>query len=141
MSRQRQGFSSAPSDQDPVTEETIAAVQRWAQALNRQDVDGVMAAMTDDCVFESSYPQPDGTRYEGQNEVRAVWEEFFRASPHSVFETEELAAVGERCIFRWVHRWIDSDGNPEHCRGMDVLRVRDGRVAEKLVYYKRGSPR
>ena len=97
--------------------------------------------MTDDCVFDSSYPEPDGTRYEGQDEIRAVWEEFFRASPHSVFETEELAAAEARCILRWVHHWRDPDGRAAHCRGIDVLRVRDGKIAEKLVYYKRGAPR
>ncbi len=101
----------------------------------------MMAAMSDDCVFDSSYPEPDGTRYEGQEAIRAVWENFFRASPHSVFETEEMSAAGDRCIVRWVHRWTDVDGLQRHCRGIDVLRVKNGKVSEKLVYFKRGSPR
>lgn len=141
MSQQRQTANGSPGNQDAISAATIAAVQRWGEAVNRQDLDGVMAAMNEDCVFDASYPQPDGTLFQGQEAVRAVWEEFFRASPHSVFETEEMSASGDRCIFRWVHRWIDDDGKPAHSRGIDVMRVREGKVAEKLVYYKRGSPR
>jgi ketosteroid isomerase-like protein len=29
-----------------------------------------------------------------------------------------------------------SDGQPWHLRGVDVFRVRDGKVAEKLAYVK-----
>ncbi len=141
MAQLPQHASSTPGNLDALTAETIAVVQRWGEAVNRQDVDAVMALMSDDCVFDSSYPEPDGTRYEGQAAIRAVWEQFFRASPHSVFEAEEISGAGDRCIFRWVHRWIDDDGRPAHSRGIDVMRVREGKVAEKLVYYKRGSPR
>ena len=141
MTQRQQGASSNPGISDALTAETIAVVKRWGEAVNRQDIDGVMAAMSDDCLFDSSYPEPDGTRYEGQEAIRAVWVNFFRASPNSVFETEEMSAAEDRCIFRWVHRWIDVDGLPRHCRGIDVLRVENGKVAEKLVYYKRGSPR
>jgi len=60
--------------------ETLAAVDRFNEAFNRHDVDAVMAAMTDDCVFESTSP-PHGERVEGQAAVRAFWEGFFTSSP------------------------------------------------------------
>ena len=37
---------------------------------------------------------------------------------------------------RWIYRWVDGDGKPGHVRGVDVFRVRDGKVAEKLSYVK-----
>ncbi len=141
MTQKPQHASSTTENLYSLTAETVAVAQRWGEAVNRQDVDGVMALMSDDCVFDSSYPEPDGTRYVGQAAIRAVWEQFFRASPHSVFEPEEISGAGERCIFRWVHRWLDAESKPQHCRGVDILRVRNGKVSEKLVYYKRGSPR
>ena len=131
---------SAQEIQDAVTAETIAAVQRFGAAFNRQDLDAVMAAMTEDCVLESSYPLPDGTRYEGQAAVRANFARVFRSSPHSVYEMEELFAAGARCVVRWVHRWIDPEGQSAHQRGVDILRVRNGKVAEKLYYVKQGVP-
>ena len=71
------------SEEAPMTsssDDTVAAVERFNDAFNRHDVGAVMAAMTDDCVFENTSP-PDGQRYEGQAQVRAAWEEFFAASP------------------------------------------------------------
>ena len=51
---------------------TLAAVDRFNEAFNRHDVDAVMDAMTDDCVFESTSP-PAGERHVGQAAVRAAW--------------------------------------------------------------------
>ena len=95
-----------------------------------------MAAMTDDCVFESTYPPPDGQRFEGQEAVRAAWEDLFRSSPDATFETEELFVVDDRCTARWIYRYTGVDGTTHHIRGVDVFRVRDGKVAEKLSYVK-----
>ena len=57
---------------DPVAAATLAAVERFNAAFDRHDVAGVMAAMTEDCVFENTMPPPDGARFEGQAAVRAV---------------------------------------------------------------------
>lgn len=119
-----------------MTAATLAAVDRFNAAFNRHDVDAVMAAMTDDCVFENTMPPPDGERVEGQAAVRAVWEAFFRASPHARFEVEERFAAGDRCTIRWRYTWGDADGDAGHVRGVDLFRVRDGKVAEKLSYVK-----
>jgi len=115
---------------------TLAAIDRFNRAFARHDVDGVMAAMTDDCVFEGTSPAPDGERFEGQAAVRAFWERFFRSSPHAAFETEDLFAAEDRAVATWVYRWRDAHGGVGHVRGVDVFRVRDGKVAEKLSYVK-----
>lgn len=121
---------------DEATAATISAIERFNDAFGRQDVDAVMAAMTDDCVFENTNPPPDGTRYEGQAAVRRAWQDFFASSPHAVFDTEEMFAAGDRCVVRWTYRWKESDGSDGHVRGVDLFRVRDGLVAEKLSYVK-----
>jgi ketosteroid isomerase-like protein len=114
---------------------TLAAVERFNDAFNRHDVDAVMLAMTDDCVFENTNPPPDGARYEGAVAVRAFWEKFFAANPTAHFDAEEIIVAGDRCIVRWIYRKM-KDGNPWHLRGVDVFRVRDGKVAEKFSYVK-----
>jgi ketosteroid isomerase-like protein len=115
---------------------TLAAVNRFNDAFNRHDTDAVMAAMTDDCVFENTDPPPDGERSVGQAAVRQAWEQFFASSPNAVFETEEIFAAGDRCVVRWLYRWGDSSGVAGHVRGVDVMKVRDGKVAEKFAYVK-----
>jgi len=120
---------------DTRTVETVAAVERFNEAFNRHDVDAVMAAMTDDPVFDRPSPAPDGARFEGRAAVRAYWEQFFANAPDARFETEEIFACGDRCVVRWIYRKT-KDGQPWHLRGVDLFRVRDGKVAEKLAYVK-----
>ena len=92
--------------------------------------------MTEDCVFENTCPPPDGERYEGQDAVRGFWERFFTSSPDSRFTTEEIFASGDRCIVRWRYDWRSDNGPPGHVRGVDIFRIRGGKVAEKLAYVK-----
>jgi ketosteroid isomerase-like protein len=111
--------------------ETRLVIEQFNAAFNRHDVNAVMALMTDDCVFENTYPPPDGARFEGQAAVRALWEEFFRESPNAGFQSEEIIVAGDRCVVRWRYSW-----GAGHVRGVDVFRVRDGKVAEKFSYVK-----
>jgi hypothetical protein len=60
-----------------------------------------MAAMTEDCVFENTYPPPDGERCEGQAAVRAFWKKFFASSPNAVFEGGDMFACGDRAAVCW----------------------------------------
>ncbi|MDQ3655542.1 MAG: nuclear transport factor 2 family protein [Chloroflexota bacterium] len=119
---------------EPITTETI--VSRFNDAFNRHDVDAIMARMTDDCVFENTSPAPDGQRYVGQDEVRGFWEGLFASTPDVHFDTEDLFAAGDRCTVRWRYTFTTSEGTPGHIRGVDVFRIRDGKVAEKLAYVK-----
>ncbi|HLT46653.1 MAG TPA: nuclear transport factor 2 family protein [Rubricoccaceae bacterium] len=120
---------------DATTEATLDAVARFNEAFNAHDVDAVMALMTDDCLFDSTRPPPDGERVEGQAAVRAYWEAFFARSPQAHFEAEEVFGCGDRAVVRWTYRWV-RDGQPGRVRGVDVFRVRDGKVSEKRSYVK-----
>ena len=124
------------SSTDITTESTLTTIRRFNDAFNRHDVEAIMALMTDDCVFENTSPAPDGERYEGQQAIRAFWQRFFAGTPSARFETEDMFASGDRCTVRWRYTWAEADGTPGYVRGVDVFRVRDGKVAEKLSYVK-----
>jgi ketosteroid isomerase-like protein len=115
--------------------ETLAAVERFNAAFNRHDVDDVMQSMTDACLFENTNPPPDGNRLVGAVAVRAYWEKFFASNPDAFFEAEEIFVSDDRCVVKWIYRKT-KDGQPWHLRGVDIFKVRDGRVAEKLSYVK-----
>jgi ketosteroid isomerase-like protein len=119
-----------------LTVSTIEAINQFNDAFNRHDVQAVMALMTEDCIFDNTYPPPDGERFEGQEAVRHFWEEFFLSSPDADFQSEEMFALGDRCVIRWRYNWTNTDGSRGHVRGVDILRVRDGKVAEKFAYVK-----
>lgn len=115
--------------------DALAVVTDFDKAFGRGDVDAIMAMMTDDCVFENTYPPPDGERHVGQADVRQFWERFFGDTEAPRFETEEIFAAGDRVVARWRFTWGES-GSGGHVRGVDLFRVRDGKVAEKLSYVK-----
>ena len=108
----------------------------FSAAFGRGDVDAIMSLMTDDCVFEATGPAPDGVRVVGSEAVRAVWEDLFGTTKDALFAEEESFAAGDRAVLRWVFTWTNDDGSDGHVRGADLLRLRDGKVAEKLSYVK-----
>lgn len=126
---------SASLSADPATASTIDAINRFNDAFGRRDVAAIMQTMTEDCVFENTRPAPDGERIEGQQAVRDFWEKFFERSPEARFTTEDIFAAGDRGVVRWRYDWV-REGKAGHVRGVDVFRVRDGKVAEKLSYVK-----
>jgi ketosteroid isomerase-like protein len=115
---------------------THAAFAAFVAAFGRGDVDAIMALMTPDCVFEATGPAPDGVRHEGAEAVRAVWEELFGGTRDPRFTEEESFVAGDRGVLRWRFDWVEEDGSPGHVRGVDVVRLRDGKVSEKLSYVK-----
>jgi len=120
---------------DDATQATLEAVERFNDAFNRQDVDAVMTAMTEDCVFESTAP-PLGERHAGSPAVRAAWDSFFTSTPTAHFDSEDVIATGDRCVVQWRFTWKNDDGTTGTVRGVDIIRVRDGKVAEKFSYVK-----
>ena len=105
-------------------------IDRFNAAWGSHDLDAALALCTDDVVFESTGPAPDGERHQGQDAVRAAWKPIFDDANAS-FTTEDAFAAGDRFVQRWRYMWVDG-----HVRGVDVFRVRDGKVAEKLSYVK-----
>jgi uncharacterized protein (TIGR03086 family) len=112
---------------------TAAAVTRFDEAFGAHDLEALEAAMTDDCVFESTSP-PDGIRHTGRAAVRTALEEIFASSRHATFTVEELVVAGPRAFMRWRSRWDGS--HPGHVRFVDLYAVRDGQVGEVLAFVK-----
>lgn len=108
----------------------LAVVSAFGEAWVAHDLDATLALITEDCVFEATGPTPDGVRHVGPGAIRAAWRDIF-SDTGSQFETEETIVADDRIVQRWCYTW---DGG--HVRGVDVFKVRDGKVAEKLSYVK-----
>jgi ketosteroid isomerase-like protein len=122
-------------DRENMSASSLLVVEKFNAAFNRHNVDEVMDLMTEDCIFETTNPAPDGARLVGAVEVRGYWENFFARNPDARFETEEIFAVGDRCVVRWIYR-KSKDGKPWHLRGVDIFKIVNGKVAQKLSYVK-----
>jgi steroid delta-isomerase-like uncharacterized protein len=119
-----------------VLSRNASLLERFNDAFNRHDPEGMMALMTDECVFENTFPPPDGRRYQGQAAVKRFWEEFFESSPDAQIEIEEIFFCNDRGFQRWVYRWSDSRSVAGYIRGVDVFRFQDGKISEKFSYVK-----
>ncbi len=119
-----------------MSQDTLTTIAAFNDACNRADVEAMMAVTAEDVIFENTWPPPDGTRTTGREAFRAFWVDFFRDSKNPRFEAEEVIPAGDRCVTRWIYRWDNADGTSGHVRGVDVFKVRDGKVAEKLSYVK-----
>src|SRR5579864_2653080 len=114
---------------------TRATVDKFNDAFNRHDADGLAALLTDDTVFEDTSPAPDGRRIEGKAAVAGFWREWFGRNADAHFDGEEVIVSGNRATVLWVYRKV-RNGQPWHLRGVDVFTVRDGKIAAKLAYVK-----
>ena len=108
----------------------VETVERFGEAWTAHDLDAALAFLTDDCLFDATGPAPDGTAHRGPEAIRGAWRAIFD-DPDSQFETEELFACDDRVVQLWRYSWAGG-----HIRGVDVFRVRDGKVSEKLSYVK-----
>ena len=113
-------------------EQTLATIERFNEAFNRHDLDAVLKFMTDDIVFENS----SGGRFEGKVAVGGVLSRAFELMALGRFNTEEMFAYEERCVVRWVYTFNREDPTRGNVRGVDLFRVRNTKVAEKLSYVK-----
>jgi ketosteroid isomerase-like protein len=108
----------------------LEVVEKFGAAWTAHDLDAALALVTDDCVFDGTGPAPGGTRSVGKDEIKEAWHAIFD-DPYSRFDAEDTFAAGDRVVQLWTYSW---DGG--YVRGVDVMRVRDGKVSEKFSYVK-----
>ena len=117
-------------------ESSVRVVLEFNEAFNRHSVAGMVEQLSDDCVFEEADPAPDGTLFAGKQAINEFLNDFLCKSPHAHIEIEDIFGLGERCIMRWRYSWLKDDGDIGHIRGVDIFRVRNGLITEKLSYTK-----
>jgi len=113
-----------------VVTDALSVVENFGLAWAAHDLEAALALVTEDCVFDATGPAPDGMRHVGREAIRRAWGPIF-ADSNTRFEEEETFSAGGRVVQRWRYTW-----NGGHVRGVDVFRVRNGKVAEKLSYVK-----
>ena len=117
-------------------ESGMRVVLEFNEAFNRHDVAGMMQLLSDDCIFEETFPAPDGTVISGKNAIGELLQNFIRESSNAHIEIEEIFGLGFRCIMRWKYDWVDTSGKQGHVRGVDIFKLKDGLICEKLSYVK-----
>lgn len=117
-------------------EEPLRIVLRFTEAFNRHDLAAMVRLVSEDCVLETPSPAPDGSLVRGRDAAARFWQDFFRDSPQARVTIEETLSAGLRCVIRWRRDRGDTAGEESYVRGVDLFRVKDGLICEKLSYVK-----
>src|SRR5712692_10049110 len=99
----------------------VDLVIRFTDAFNREDLDGVMAFMADDAIYDEF----TGTRNQGKAAIRAAFEPQFRGDYGKMrFVTEDLFvdATAGKALIRWLCT-LETKRGPSAWRGLDILHV------------------
>ena len=116
---------------------TVAFLEAYGDAWNDHDADRIMAAMTEDCVFETGGgAAPWGTRFEGAAAVRARFEEVWRDIPDVRFDDARHFVSGDRGCSEWTLRGTTTDGKTVEVAGCDLFTFRGGKILIKSSYLK-----
>jgi len=113
-------------------------VVRFTDAFNANDLEGVMALMAEDAVYEEF----TGTINRGKAAIRAAFAPQFRGDFGKMrFDAEDLFvdATSGKALIRWVCR-LETKRGPAGWRGLDILHVENGLVKEKLTNAKAKVP-
>ena len=119
-------------------DEIINFINDWIFNWNRHDLESVLNGMTDDVEFEHW----TGKVTRGLHLLRRVWEPWFAAHGNFHFAVTNLYVDTKKqsVIFEWNLEWPSPEssfrGQREIRNGIDVLELRNGKVANKRSYIK-----
>lgn len=112
---------------------TREVLDRYNEAFRLHDPTLLHDLIADDCVIEDTSPAPDGMRREGGRACLARWSEL--AANRALEFTPEAAEIyGDLAVQPWLLRW--GNGENDGVRGVNLIRIRDGRIVEARGYVK-----
>jgi ketosteroid isomerase-like protein len=123
-------FTFAEAGPSQITAEVVG---RFIAAFQQKDPGAIRDLVAPDCVMETMQPAPNGQRVEGYEANVAFWQAMV-VDTVGTFEVEDVVICGDRATNRWRYRFGDDEESS--VRGVTLIRVRDGKIAEALAYAK-----
>jgi ketosteroid isomerase-like protein len=115
----------------------LAVVEAFFDAWNRHDIDGLMACVTEDCVFETAIgPEPCGTRHVGSAAVRQAFVQAWRTITDARWEIVRHLPCGNVIVSEWIFAGTQPDGSAVRANGCDILSFRGEKIAVKNAFRK-----
>lgn len=112
---------------------TREVLDRYNDAFRLHDPGLLTNLIADDCVIEDSGPAPDGLRREGGEACLARWSEL-AGNEALTFTPEQAEIHGDLAVQPWILTW--GEGDQDRLRGVNLLRIRGGRIVEARGYVK-----
>jgi ketosteroid isomerase-like protein len=116
--------------------DTTEVIRRFNDAFQRHEPKALVGLVAEECVLENTTPAPNGSRHVGREACLAVWEPLAKSTDTS-FDVENVVVQDDRALILWRYRWGRGDENS--VRGVNLMRVTNGKIVEALGYVKSGS--
>ncbi len=114
-----------------------AFVRRFYAVWQNHDVDGIADMFTEDAVFEASFgDEPYGERAVGKEAATRLAASVFARIPDVRFEEIRCYVTPEFAVVEQVQSGTPRDGAPFEVHIVDLLTLRDGKIAAKRTYRK-----
>jgi ketosteroid isomerase-like protein len=114
-----------------------SVVEIFLAPWNQHDVDGAVALMTDDCVWEVTRgSEPHGTFFKGTTAVRAAIAAAFHAVPNVHYEPIRSHYGEHHVVVELLVTGTQLDGKQLKYHACDILTLADGKIAAKRSYRK-----
>jgi ketosteroid isomerase-like protein len=112
-------------------------VERFLVPWNWHDVDGAMALMIDDCVWEVTRgSEPHGTLFRGTAAVRAAIADAIKTVPNVHYEPIRSHHGKDHVVVELLVTGTQRDGVELKYHACDILTLTDGKIAAKRSYRK-----
>ena len=115
------------------TPDVQTVIHRFNQAFQSYRPDLLNELVADDCVLENTVPAPDGDRLVGGEACLALWQAI-ASDRNGRFDVEEVRLLDDHALIFWRYRWGEAPA--DSVRGVNVMRVRGGRIVEARGYVK-----
>jgi ketosteroid isomerase-like protein len=110
--------------------DTTTVIQQFNEAFLQRAPEKLVDIIADNCVMEGVAPAPEGNVWTGYDECLAGWQAL-ATDPSIRFEVEHVDVDGDRAVVRWRAH------GEQPFRGVNLMRMRDGKIVEALGYGKR----
>ena len=112
---------------------TTEVLEKFDNAFLTHDASVLVDIIGDDCVLENTGPAPDGATYKGKDACVQFWTDV-ALNKDMQFSRENIDILGDRGIIKWRLSW--GPEKTDSVRGVNIMRVHEGKVVEALGYVK-----
>jgi ketosteroid isomerase-like protein len=114
-----------------------AFLDRFAEVWQNHDLEGVAGTFTEDAVFEASFgPEAHGERAVGKDAAVRLAASVFERIPDVRFAPIRRFATPDFAVVEQVQAGTPRGGEPFEVHIVDLLTLRDGKIAAKRTYRK-----
>lgn len=118
----------------------MAIFEKFSEAFNGQNVDGLMACFTDDATYDDLFYG----RSTGSDELRALFGRMMEETAEVSWTADEVVATPSVEMVEWTFRLVVSEALPRSAgrtvsmRGVSVFELQDGLCRAYREYFDRG---